>query len=353
MYDYAHCVSDSLEGITHSLCTLEFEDHRPMYDWFLDKLGIYHSQQIEFARLALTYTMMSKRKLLRLVKEGVVSGWNDPRMPTLSGMRRRGYTSQAILAFCDKIGVAKTNSVVEFELLEHTLRQDLEQRARRAMAVLDPLKLVINNYPSGMVEDLEILNFPQNPEDGSIRKVPFSGELFIEADDFMENPPKKYFRLSPGAEVRLFNAYLVKCTGIEKDDQGNVCVVHCEYDPATRGGNVPEGKKVKGTIHWVSAAHAIDAEVRLYEHLFTKPDPNDAPEGKDFTANLNLGSLQVLKQCKLEPDLANATPETPHQFMRKGYFCLDKFDSSDGRLVFNHTISLRDTWAKIQQKMES
>jgi glutaminyl-tRNA synthetase len=350
MYDYAHCVSDSIEGITHSICTLEFEDHRPLYDWFLETLGIYHSQQIEFARLNLTYTMMSKRKLLRLVRDGVVSGWNDPRMPTLSGMRRRGYSPQAILSFCEKIGVAKTNSIVEFELLEHTLRQDLEQRARRTMAVLNPLKLVIDNYPSGMVEELDILNFPQDPEDTRTRKVPFSGELYIEQDDFMENPPKNYFRLSPGTEVRLFNAYLVMCTGLIKDGQGNITEVHCRYDPTTRGGNVPEGKKVKGTIHWVSAGQAVDAEVRLYEHLFTKTDPDDVPDGKDFTNNLNPNSLQVLNHCKLEPDLGVAGPEISYQFMRKGYFCVDKYDSSPLHLVFNRTISLRDTWAKIQQK---
>ncbi len=353
MYDYAHCVSDSIEKITHSVCTLEFEDHRPLYDWFLDQLGIYHSQQIEFARLNLTYTVMSKRKLLRLVKEGIVSGWNDPRMPTLSGMRRRGYTPQAIRAFCDIIGVAKTNSIVEFELLEHTLRQDLELRARRAMAVLDPLKLVIENYPAGKVEEFDVLNNPQNPEDTSSRKVPFSGELFIEREDFMENPPNKYFRLYPGAEVRLFNAYLVKCTGFIKDELGNIVEVRCVYDPETRGGNVKDGRKVKGTIHWVSANHAVDAEVRLYEHLFSTANPDDAPEGVDFTGNINPSSLLVLHNCKLEPDLQNAHPEDSYQFMRKGYFCLDKYESTSRHMVFNRTISLRDTWAKIQQKISS
>jgi glutaminyl-tRNA synthetase len=350
MYDWAHGQSDSIEGITHSVCTLEFEDHRPLYDWFLDTLNIYHPQQIEFARLNLTYTIMSKRKLLRLVNEGVVSGWNDPRMPTLSGIRRRGYRPQALRAFCDLIGVSKANSMVELGLLEHVVRDDLNQHAARAMAVLDPLRVVIENYPEGLVEEFEVPNFPQDKENDETRSVPFSREIYIERDDFMEDPPKKFFRLSPGGEVRLLGAYYITCTGVIKDKTGRVIELRCSYDPESRGGASADGRKVKGTLHWVSAAHAVPAEVRLYDTLFSQEYPEETPEGSDFMINLNPDSLVRLTDCQLEPGLAQAKPGVPYQFMRQGYFTADSVDSSPEHLVFIRTVSLRDTWAKIQQQ---
>ncbi|MBI3325469.1 MAG: glutamine--tRNA ligase, partial [Nitrospinae bacterium] len=352
MYDYAHCVSDSLEGITHSLCTLEFEDHRPLYDWFLDALGIYHPQQIEFARLNLGYTILSKRKLLTLVEQGQVTGWDDPRMPTLSGLRRLGYTPEAIRNFCERIGVAKRNSVVDLALLEYCVREDLNRRAPRVMAVLRPLRVVIDNYPEEQVEELEAVN---NPEDLSMgtRKVPFSRVLYIERDDFREDPPKQFFRLAPGREVRLRYAYFITCTGVVKDDRtGEVVELHCTYDPATRGGDAPDGRKVRATLHWVSAAHALEADIRLYDHLFVNADPSDAEEGVDFTASLNPHSLEVLPSCRVEPSLAGAAPGGRYQFERLGYFCVDAVDSAPGALVFNRTVTLRDTWAKIEQAQQ-
>ncbi|MBP6068758.1 MAG: glutamine--tRNA ligase/YqeY domain fusion protein [Anaerolineaceae bacterium] len=348
MYDYAHCVSDSVEGITHSICTLEFEDHRPLYDWFLDELELYHPQQIEFARLNLTYTVMSKRKLLQLVQQNYVSSWDDPRMPTLAGMRRRGYTPEAIRKFADVVGVAKNNSVVDMELLEHVLRDDLNVRAKRRMAVLKPLKVVLDNYPEDQVEEFEVPDFPQDAECTAMRKIPFSREIYIEQDDFMEVPPPKYFRLAPGREVRLMNAYYITCTEVIKDANGQVVEVHCTYDPETRGGMSADGRKVKGTIHWVSARHAIEAEVRLYENLFTKKDPYEVEEGQDFLDNLNPHSLEVLTGCKLEPALAQAAFGESYQFMRNGYFCLDSVDTRERQPVFNRTISLVDSWAKMQ-----
>ena len=348
MYDYAHCVSDSVEGITHSICTLEFEDHRPLYDWFLDELELYHPQQIEFARLNLTYTVMSKRKLLQLVQQNYVSGWDDPRMPTLAGMRRRGYTPEAIRKFADVVGVAKNNSVVDMELLEHVLRDDLNLRAKRRMAVLKPLKVVLDNYPADQVEEFEVPDFPQDPDCTTSRKIPFGHELYIEQEDFMEVPPPKYFRLAPGSEVRLMNAYYITCTEVVKDADDQVIEVHCTYDPETRGGMSADGRKVKGTIHWVSAQHAVEAEVRLYENLFTKKDPYEVEEGQDFLDNLNPRSLEVLTSCKLEPALAQAVNGESYQFMRNGYFCLDSGDTREGQLVFNRTISLVDSWAKMQ-----
>ena len=348
MYDYAHCVSDSVEGITHSICTLEFEDHRPLYDWFLDELELYHPQQIEFARLNLTYTVMSKRKLLQLVQQNYVSGWDDPRMPTLAGMRRRGYTPEAIRKFADVVGVAKNNSVVDMELLEHVLRDDLNLRAKRRMAVLKPLKVVLDNYPADQVEEFEVPDFPQDPECTTSRKIPFGRELYIEQEDFMEVPPPKYFRLAPGSEVRLMNAYYITCTEVVKDADDQVIEVHCTYDPETRGGMSADGRKVKGTIHWVSAQYAIEAEVRLYDNLFTKKDPYEVEEGQDFLDNLNPRSLEVLTSCKLEPALARAVIGESYQFMRNGYFCLDSVDTREGQLVFNRTISLVDSWAKLQ-----
>ncbi len=348
MYDWAHGQSDSIEGITHSICTLEFENNRPLYDWFIEQLGIYAPQQIEFARLNLTYTLMSKRKLLRLVREGAVSGWDDPRMPTISGLRRRGYTPEAIRTFCDRIGVSKANSVVDIAMLEHAIREDLNQRAQRVMAVLKPLKVVIENYPEDQVEEMDAVN---NPEDASMgtRKVPFSRVLYIEQDDFMEDPPKKFFRLTPGREVRLRYAYFITCTDVVKDADGNIVELRCTYDPATRGGDAPDGRKPKATLHWVSASHALDAEVRLYDHLFAAPDPEDAPEGQDFTANLNPNSLEVLPSARIEPFVEGAAPGSRYQFERQGYFCVDP-DSTANRLVFNRTVGLRDTWAKIQRK---
>ena len=348
MYDYTHGQCDSIEGVTHSICTLEFADHRPLYDWFIEQLGIFPSRQYEFARLNLTHTLLSKRKLLALVEQGHVSGWNDPRMPTISGIRRRGYTPQAIRDFCDRIGVARKDATIELALLERFVRDDLNRIAPRVMGVLHPLKVVIDNYPEGQVEHMEAVNNPEDPSAGT-RQVPFSRVLYIEQDDFREDPPRKYFRLTPGREVRLRYAYLITCTGVVKDEAGNVVEVHCTYDPATRGGNAPDGRKVKSTMHWVSAAHALDAEVRLYGHLFTKENPNEVEEGRDITENLNPNSLEVLTGCKLEPSLAGAAPGTRCQFERLGYFCVDP-DTTPGKPVFNRTITLRDTWAKIQKK---
>jgi glutaminyl-tRNA synthetase len=348
MYDWAHGQSDSIERVTHSICTLEYEDHRPLYDWYLDALGIYHPQQIEFARLNLSHTVMSKRKLRQLVEEGVVSGWDDPRMPTIAGLRRRGYTPESIRDFCERIGVSKADSMVDMAFLEHCVRNDLNRRAPRVMAVLRPLRLVIENYPEDRTEEMEAVNNPEDPSAGT-RRVPFSRVLYIEQDDFREVPPKKYFRLSPGTEVRLRYAYFVRCTSVVKDPKGEVVEVRCTYDPATQGGEAPDGRRVKSTIHWVSAADALDAEARLYESLFTKPRP-DADD--DWMAALNPGSLQVLTGCKVEPSLAAAAPGARVQFERNGYFCVDP-DSSPASLVFNRTVGLRDTWAKIESKTES
>jgi glutaminyl-tRNA synthetase len=351
MYDYAHGESDSIEHITHSICTLEFEDHRPLYNWFIEQLGIFPSQQIEFDRLNLTYTLLSKRKLLQLVQEGHVRGWDDPRMPTISGIRRRGYTPEALRNFCAAIGASKTNGIIELAMLEHFVREDLNRRALRVMGVLRPLKVVIDNYPEGKVEELEVVNNPEDPSAG-MRKVPFSRVLYIEQDDFREEPPKKFFRLSPGSEVRLRGGYFIKCSGVVKDEQGNVVEVHCGYDPETRSGNAPDGRKVKATIHWVSAEHALDCQVRLYENLFTKENPSDVPEGQDFRANLNPNSLEVIEHAKLEPSVNGAAPETRYQFERLGYFCVDP-DSTGDKLVFNRTVALRDTWAKIEKREKS
>ncbi|HEY92886.1 MAG TPA: glutamine--tRNA ligase/YqeY domain fusion protein [Dehalococcoidia bacterium] len=348
MYDWAHGLEDSIEGITHSICTLEFEDHRPLYDWFLDELGVYHPQQIEFARLNLTYTVMSKRMLLELVKEGLVSGWDDPRMPTISGLRRRGYTPESIRNFSRRIGVAKTGSTIDIALLEYSLREDLNKQAQRVMGVLRPLRVVIDNYPEDQVEELDAVNNPENPGAGT-RKVPFSRVLYIERDDFREDPPKKFFRLAPGREVRLRYAYFITCVDVLKDEQsGEVVELRCTYDPATRGGDSPDGRKVKATLHWVSAEHALEAEVRLYDHLFSKEDPTDVEDGTNFKAYLNPNSLEILSSCRVEPSLAGATPGSRYQFERQGYFCIDP-DSSAGKIVFNRTVPLRDTWAKIEK----
>ncbi|MBN1854210.1 MAG: glutamine--tRNA ligase/YqeY domain fusion protein [Pirellulales bacterium] len=350
MYDWAHGQSDSIERITHSICTLEFENHRPLYDWYLDALGVYHPQQIEFARLNLTYTVMSKRKFLLLVKEGKVEGWDDPRMPTIQGLRRRGYTPEAIRAFCTAIGVAKFNSTIDVSVLEECLREDLNERAPRAMAVLRPLKVVIDNYPEDEDELLEAANHPLNPAMGS-RQVAFSRELYIERDDFMELPPKKFFRLAPGQEVRLRYAYFVTCTDVVKDPTtGAITEIHCTYDPDTRGGNAPDGRKVKGTIHWVSAKHAVDVEIRLYDHLFRKENPDDVPDGEDFFVNLNPNSLEILLDGKVEASLGDAEPGSHYQFERLGYFYVDPKTSTPGRPVFNRTTTLRDTWAKLKEK---
>ncbi len=351
MYDFAHCLSDAIEGITHSLCTLEFENNRALYDWILDQLPVpSRPRQIEFARLNLSHTVLSKRKLLRLVEEGHVDGWDDPRMPTIAGMRRRGYTPEAIRDFCDKIGVAKNESIVDMALLEHCVRQDLNKRVPRVMVVLNPLRLVIENYPEGKEEYLEAINNPEDPSAGT-RPVPFSRVLYIERDDFMEEPPKKFYRLAPGREVRLRYAYFVRCTGVVKDPStGEVTEVRCTYDPATRGGDAPDGRKVKATLHWVSAAYAVEVEVRLYGELFTKRNPNEVEEGKDFTDYLNPNSLKVLRGCKAEPSLAEAKPGDRFQFERVGYFCVDSKDSRPGKPVFNRTVTLRDTWAKIKQR---
>ncbi|MHC4856115.1 MAG: glutamine--tRNA ligase, partial [Planctomycetota bacterium] len=348
MYDWAHGLEDAIEGITHSICTLEFENHRPLYDWFLDALEIYHPRQYEFARLNLTYTLMSKRKLLQLVEGKHVSGWDDPRMPTLSGLRRRGFSPEAIRTFCKTIGVNKFNSTVDYALLEHCLRGHLNATSPRVMAVLNPLKVVITNYPDGEVDELDAIN---NPEDASAgtRKVPFGKELYIERDDFMEEPPKKFFRLAPGREVRLRYAFFITCNEVIKDADSNITELHCTYDPATRGGDAPDGRRVKATLHWVSAEHALDAEVRLYDHLFTKENPEDTEEGQDFTANLNPDSLKILNNCKIEPSVKDTQPLDRCQFERLGYFCTDK-DSRSDKLVFNKTVGLKDTWAKIQKK---
>lgn len=350
MYDWAHGLEDSIEGVTHSICTLEFEDHRPLYDWFLNELNIYHPQQIEFARLNLTYTVMSKRKLLELVKDGYVAGWDDPRMPTISGLRRRGYTPESIRNFCERIGLAKRDSIVDIALLEHCLREDLNKHARRVMGVLRPLKVIIDNYPEGQVEELEAINNPEDPSMGT-RKVPFSRVLYIERDDFRDDPPKQFFRLAPGREVRLRYAYYITCVGVVKDEQtGDVIELHCVYDPKTRGGDSPDGRKVKATLHWVSAAHSLNAEVRLYDHLFTKSNPAEEKDDVDYKSYLNPDSFQRLMSCRVEPSLAGAAPESRYQFERQGYFCVDSVDSSDNTLVFNRTVSLRDSWAKIEKK---
>ena len=342
MYDWAHGLEDSIEGITHSICTLEFEDHRPLYDWFLDQLGVYHPQQIEFARLNLNYTVMSKRKLKTLVDDEHVSGWNDPRMPTISGLRRRGYSSESIREFAYRIGVAKRDGVIDIALLEHCLREDLNKRALRTMAVLDPLKVIITNYPEGQVEELDAENNPEDESAGK-RRLPFSSELYIERSDFMENPPKKFFRLGPGREVRLKHAYYITCTDFIKSESGEVCEIRCTYDTATKGGWSDDGRKVRGTLQWVSAAHAIDAEVRLYDHLFAVENPE--ADGDGFILHLNHDSLIINNQAKLEPGLQNAEKETSYQFLRNGYFCLDQ-DSTEKKLIFNKTVGLRDSWAK-------
>jgi glutaminyl-tRNA synthetase len=347
MYDWAHGQSDSIEGVTHSICTLEFEVHRPLYDWCLENLGIHHSRQIEFARLNLSHTVLSKRKLLELVKENRVSGWDDPRMPTISGLRRRGYTAEAIRSFCEAIGVAKVDSIVDLPLLENFLREDLNKRVPRVMAVLRPLRVVITNYPEGQVEQLEAVNSPEDPGLGT-RQVPFSSVLYIEREDFMEDPPKKFFRLSPGREVRLRYAYCIKCEEAVKDpNTGEVVELRCTYDPATRGGDAPDGRKVKATLHWVSAPHAVETEVRLYDTLFSKRDPGETDEGLDWKSNLNPKSLEVLPGCRLEPCLKDAAPESRWQFERMGYFCADAVDSKPGRPVFNRTVTLRDEWLKL------
>jgi len=349
MYDYAHGQSDSIEKVTHSMCSLEFADHQPIYRWFIEQLAIFPSQQIEFDRLSLTYTIMSKRMLRQLVEQGRVRGWDDPRMPTLSGLRRRGYTPEAIRNFVAAAGVSRTNGIVELAMLEHFVREDLNKRSLRRMAVLRPLKVVIENYPENLVEEMEAVNNPEDPSAGT-RRIPFSRVLYIEQDDFREDPPKQYYRLSPGREVRLRYGYFVTCTGVVKNDQGEVVEIRCSYDPATRGGNSPpDGRKVKSTIHWVSAAHAIDAEVRLYESLFTKENPNEVEEGQDFTSNLNPLSLEVLRACKVEPCLATTSVGSRYQFERLGYFCADP-DSTPGKPVFNRTVALKDTWAKIEKK---
>jgi glutaminyl-tRNA synthetase len=349
MYDFAHALSDSIEGVTHSICTLEFEDHRPLYDWILDELKVEcHPQQIEFARLNLSYTLMSKRKLLQLVTEGLVSGWDDPRMPTLSGIRRRGYTPESLRNFCERIGVAKRDNVVDVALLEYSIREDLNLRAPRVMAVLNPLRVVLVNYPEDLVEEMEAINNPEDPSAGT-RKVPFSQVLYIEREDFREDPPKKYFRLSPGREVRLRYAYIIKCVDVVKNElTGEVIEIRATYDPATRGGSTPDGRTIKGTLHWVSAEHSLEAEVRLYDRLFLREDPTDERDGKTFRDYLNPDSLKVITSCRVEPTLAGVPPESRYQFERLGYFCVDR-DSSRDKLVFNRTVSLRDTWAKIEK----
>ncbi|MGB2584120.1 MAG: glutamine--tRNA ligase/YqeY domain fusion protein [Dehalococcoidia bacterium] len=350
MYDWAHGLEDSIEGITHSICTLEFEAHRPLYDWFLDELGVYHPQQIEFARLNLTYTVMSKRKLLQLVEQGHVSGWDDPRMPAVSGLRRRGYTPESIRNFCERIGVAKTDSTIDIALLEHCIREDLNKRAPRVMAVLRPLRVVIDNYPEDQTEEVDAVNNPEDPDMG-MRKVPFSRVLYIERDDFREDPPPKFFRLAPGREVRLRYAYFITCVGVVKDEHtGEVVELRCTYDPASRGGNSPDGRKVKGTIHWVSTAHALEVEVRLYDRLFTAEDPGEVRDGAGFESVLNPDSQEIVTWY-IEPSLAGAAPGSRYQFERLGYFCVDSKDSSAERMVFNRTVTLRDSWAKIEKKL--
>ena len=348
-YDFAHGQADSIEGVTHSICTLEFEDHRPLYDWLLETLQVYHPQQIEFARLNLTHTVLSKRRLQELVEQGHVSGWDDPRMPTLSGLRRRGYTPVAVRDFCEGIGVAKRDNVVEVARLEHSIREDLNRRAPRVMGVLRPLKVIIDNYPEGREEELVSENNPEDPDMGH-RNLPFSREIFIEEDDFMEDPPSRFYRLSPGREIRLKDAYYITCGDVVKDPAtGKVVEVHCTYDPQTKGGTSQDRRRVRGTSHWVSAAHCLTAEVRLYDHLFLSPDPGDGLDGGDIQASLNPGSLEVLKDCKVEPSLAEAAPGSRYQFLRQGYFCVDSQDSKPGALVFNRTVSLRDSWARSQR----
>ena len=349
MYDWAHGLEDSIETVTHSICTLEFQDHRPLYDWYIDALDIYHPRQYEFARLNLTYTMLSKRRLQLLVQEGHVSGWDDPRMPTISGLRRRGYTPEAMRSFCQRIGVAKTDSTVDMALLEHCLREDLNKRALRYMGVLHPIRVVIENYPEGQVEYLEAVNNPEDPEAGT-RQVPFSKVLYLEREDFMEEPPKGFFRLSPGREVRLRYAYFIKCESVVKDENGEIVELRCTYDPETRGGHAPDGRKVKTTLHWVSAEHAVPAEVRLYGTLFTKEFPGNVEEGQDWRDNLNPQSLEVLEKCWMEPALADAPPAARLQLERIGYFCLDSKDSQPGNLVLNRTVTLRDPWANMQKR---
>jgi glutaminyl-tRNA synthetase len=347
MYDFAHGQSDSIEGITHSICTMEFEDHRPLYDWFLNELGIHHPQQIEFARLNLSHTILSKRKLLQLVEEGHVNGWDDPRMPTISGLRRRGYTPESIRNFCDRIGVAKRQNTVQLALLEHCVREDLNRRAERVLGVLRPLKVVIDNYPEGKVEELEALNNPEDPTMGT-HTIPFSREIYIESDDFRDDPPDNYYRLAPGKEVRLRYGYFITCIDVEKDENtGEVLALHCTYDPETRGGHAPDNRRVRGTIHWVSVPHALKAEVRLYNHLFTVEKPEEV---EHYQSVLNPESVEVLTSCVVEPTVANASPETHYQFERLGYFCIDRRDSKPGALVFNRTVTLRDTWAKIDAR---
>jgi glutaminyl-tRNA synthetase len=348
MYDYAHGQSDSIERVTHSMCTLEFADHQPLYRWYIEQLGIFPSHQFEFDRLNLTYTLLSKRKLLQFVQEGRVRGWDDPRMPTLAGIRRRGFTPEALRAFCAQIGTSRTNGTTDIEMLEHFQRDDLNRRASRAMAVLRPLKVVIDNYPKDQVEYVEVQNNPEDVSAGT-RQVPFSGEIYIEQDDFREVPPPKYYRLSPGKEVRLRNAYFITAQSVVKDEAGNIVEVHCTYDPASRGGNSPDGRKVKSTMHWVSAAHALAAEIRLYDKLFLKPNPSDVEEGEDVISNLNPNSLEIVTGAKLEPSLATAKQGEPYQFERVGYFCVDP-DSTESNLVFNRTLSLKDSWAKIEKK---
>ena len=353
MYDFTHCLSDSIEGITHSICTLEFEINRELYDWVLNELEVYHPQQIEFARLNLSHTVLSKRKLIRLVEEGYVDGWNDPRMPTISGLRRRGYTPESIRNFCDRIGVAKADSMVDIALLEYCIREVLNKQAPRVMGVLRPLKVIIDNYPEAQVEELDAINNPEDPDEGT-RKIPFSRELYLEQDDFMENPPKKFFRLAPGREVRLRYAYFITCVEVVKDPKtGKVIELHCTYDPQTRGGDAPDGRRVKGTLHWVSAAQALSAEVRLYDHLFAKENPNEVEEGKDFSDYINPNSIKILKNCLVEPSLSKAEPGSRYQFERLGYFCVDAKDSKKDFLVFNRTVTLRDTWAKILKAQQN
>jgi len=349
MYDWAHGLEDSIEGITHSLCSLEYENHRPLYDWFLDQLGIYHPRQIEFARLNLTYTVMSKRRFIELVNGGYVNGYDDPRLPTLAGLRRRGYTPEAIREFCRRIGIAKTDSVVDIAVLEDCIREDLNKHSQRVMAVLNPLKVTIVNYPEDQTEELDVVNNPEDPSAGT-RKVPFTREIYIEQEDFREDPPPKYYRLAPGREVRLRNAYFIKCVDVIKDSNGKIVELHCTYDPDTRGGSAPDGRKVKATLHWVSAKHALHAEARIYDHLFIKPDPDDVEEGKTWLDNLNPNSIKIT-ECLIEPSVAGAQPGTKYQFERLGYFCVDP-DSTPERLVFNRTVTLRDTWAKIEKSLK-
>ena len=346
-YDWAHGLEDSIEGVTHSLCSLEYEIHRPLYDWFLDELGIYHPRQIEFARLNLNYTVMSKRRFIELVQGGYVHGYDDPRLPTLAGLRRRGYTAEAIREFCRRVGVAKADSVIETHMLEDCVREDLNKRSPRVMAVMNPLRVVLTNYPEGQVEHMEVVNNPEDESAGS-RLIPFGRELYIEREDFLEEPPPKFYRLAPGREVRLRGGYYIKCEEVVKDADGEILELRCTYDPETRGGSSPDGRKVKATLHWVSSAHALTAEVRLYDYLFSKPDPDDVEEGKDYFSNLNPDSLKIA-ECKIEPSVQGAAPGTRYQFERQGYFCVDR-DSTSEKLCFNRTVTLRDSWAKIAQK---